>query len=91
MAAELPWTYSGTGRDGDDKVHRLKWFSSETQLRDSDIKAHTASSSLSVLHTHPSLAPQHMTLAVVRRDCAPISGFIILVSLHITVCAVFRV
>lgn len=30
VAAQLQWTDSGTGRDGDDKVHRLKWFSSET-------------------------------------------------------------
>lgn len=31
VTAELPWTDSGTGRDVDDKVHRLKWFSLESQ------------------------------------------------------------
>lgn len=80
VAAELPWADSGTGRDGDDKVHRLKWFSSEAQLRDSDIKAHAASFSLHVLHTHPSLAPRHVkdsqtALAVVERVCGPLSVF----------------
>lgn len=54
--AELSWTDSGTGRDVDDKVSRLKWFCSEAQLRDSDIKAHAASFSLHVLHAHPSLS-----------------------------------
>ena len=31
VAAELQWTDTGTGRDVDDKVGRLKWFSSEAQ------------------------------------------------------------
>ena len=53
--AELPWMDSGTGRDVDDKVHRLKWFSSEAQLRGSDTKAHAASFSLFVPHAHPTL------------------------------------
>lgn len=68
---------------------------SETQLSYSDIKAHTASSSLSVLHTQPSLTPQHMkgshtdtALAVVKRVCAPVSVFIILESLFYCLCSV---
>lgn len=71
-AAELPRTDSGTGRDVDDKVQRLKWFSSEAQLSDSDMKAHTASFSLHVPHAHPSLTPQRMNAgetALAERLC----------------------
>lgn len=67
VAAEPLWADSGTGRDVDDKVHRLKWFSSEAQLRDSDIKAHTASFSLYVLHTH--IPCPHHSIGEAARQC----------------------
>lgn len=85
-AAELPWTDTRAGRDVDDKGDCLKWFSSEAQRRESDIKAHTKFFSLYVLHTHPSLTLQHMNgshtvLAVVKSVFGPVSVLIILFSL----------
>lgn len=90
VAAEPPWTDSGRGRDVDDKVHCLKWFSSDAQLTASDMKAHTAAFRLDVRRIHLSLTPQHTKgshplLAVVKRVCGPISVFIIRVSLSFTV------
>lgn len=86
-AAEPPWTDSGTGKDVDDKVQRLKWFSSEAQLRDSDIKAHTTSFSLYVLHAHPS---HHSMWMAARwrshRDCGQISDSVSFESLCFIVC-----
>lgn len=55
----------GTGRDEDDKVHRLKWFSSEAQL--GDTKAHTVSPLLSVPHAHH-LGSQHSVWTEWRRQ-----------------------
>lgn len=55
----------GTGRDEDDKVHRLKWFSSEAQL--GDTKAHTVSPLLSVPHAHH-LDSQHSVWTEWRRQ-----------------------
>lgn len=82
--AELPRTDSGTGKDVDDKVRRLKWFSSEAQLRDSDIKAHAASFSLFVLHAHPSLA----STACERQQKQCLQWLREIVSLGFTVCSI---
>lgn len=87
-AAELPRTDSGTGRDVDDKVHRLKWFSSEAQLRHKGTQC--IFPALCRAHTHPSHTPRlvkesQIVLTVVKRVCGPISVIIILVSLCFTV------
>lgn len=70
----------GTGRDGDDKAHCLKPFSSDAQLTVSDMKAQAASLWLHVRHTPPSLTPQHAKrshplLPVVKRVGGPVSVF----------------
>lgn len=56
----LSFTQSQTGRDADDKVCRLKWFSSQAQHRDTKAEAasltvgpHAHSTSLSVKYERP--------------------------------------